>query len=137
MLFSPWYKNILWGKEQAGRAKPPIFADETNFSVLLDRLSSLSAGSVKPAASARIALRQLARKLGEESDSNQARVILDHTQAYFGLMQAFLIGPGNDLGKPVPIEEAKDHIFGFVLMNDWSGEELSEEGPGRDCGWIL
>lgn len=40
--------------------------------VVLDRLSSLSAGSVRPEASAKMALRQPARKLEEDSGSNQA-----------------------------------------------------------------
>ena len=37
---------------------------------------------------------------------------------------AFLIGPGNSLGEPVPIDRAIDHIFGFVLMNDWSARDI-------------
>lgn len=35
--------------------------------------------------------------------------------------QAAVVGPGNELGKPVDVNEAGDHIFGLVLMNDWSG----------------
>jgi fumarylacetoacetase len=42
----------------------------------------------------------------------------------FELETAFLIGPGNDLGAPVPIERATDHIFGLVLMNDWSARDV-------------
>ena len=42
----------------------------------------------------------------------------------FELEMAFLIGPGNALGQPVPIEHAIDHIFGFVLMNDWSARDI-------------
>src|SRR5437879_10232264 len=37
---------------------------------------------------------------------------------------AFLIGPGNSLGQPVPVDRALDHIFGFVLMNDWSARDI-------------
>src|SRR5438105_5253949 len=37
---------------------------------------------------------------------------------------AFLIGPGNALGSPVPIDRATDHIFGLLLMNDWSARDL-------------
>src|SRR5260370_29393627 len=37
----------------------------------------------------------------------------------YELEMAFLIGPGNSLGEPVAIDRAIDHIFGFVLMNDW------------------
>jgi fumarylacetoacetase len=42
----------------------------------------------------------------------------------YELEMAFLIGPGNSLGKPVPIDRAVDHIFGFVLMNDWSARDI-------------
>jgi fumarylacetoacetase len=42
----------------------------------------------------------------------------------YELEMAFLIGPGNSLGQPVPIDQAADHIFGFVLMNDWSARDI-------------
>jgi fumarylacetoacetase len=42
----------------------------------------------------------------------------------YELEMAFLVGPGNSLGHPVPIERALDHIFGFVLMNDWSARDI-------------
>lgn len=29
-------------------------------------------------------------------------------------------GKANELGTPISIDEAQDHIFGMVLMNDWS-----------------
>lgn len=32
-----------------------------------------------------------------------------------------MVGPGNRLGEPVDVNEAAEHIFGLVLMNDWSG----------------
>ena len=42
----------------------------------------------------------------------------------YELEMAFLIGPGNSLGQPVPINGATDHIFGLVLMNDWSARDI-------------
>jgi len=42
----------------------------------------------------------------------------------YELEMAFLIGPGNSLGEPVPIDRAIDHIFGLVLMNDWSARDI-------------
>ncbi|CAG0917565.1 unnamed protein product [Notodromas monacha] len=42
----------------------------------------------------------------------------------FELEMAFFIGPGNQLGNPIPITEAQDHIFGMVLMNDWSARDI-------------
>ena len=40
------------------------------------------------------------------------------------MLQAFFVGPGNKLGEPIPISDAQDHIFGMVLMNDWSARDI-------------
>src|SRR5438552_15630212 len=42
----------------------------------------------------------------------------------FELETAFFIGPGNPLGQSVSIDQAEDHIFGIVLMNDWSARDI-------------
>ena len=34
------------------------------------------------------------------------------------------IGPGNELGQPIPIGEASEHIAGYCLLNDWSARDL-------------
>jgi fumarylacetoacetase len=34
------------------------------------------------------------------------------------------IGEGNELGTPIPIGEASDHIAGYCLLNDWSARDL-------------
>jgi fumarylacetoacetase len=36
----------------------------------------------------------------------------------------FVIGPGNRLGKAIPIGRALDHVFGVVLLNDWSARDV-------------
>jgi fumarylacetoacetase len=42
----------------------------------------------------------------------------------FELELGFVIGPGNALGKAVPISNARDRIFGVVLFNDWSARDI-------------
>jgi fumarylacetoacetase len=42
----------------------------------------------------------------------------------FELEMGFFVGPGNELGQPIPIREAADHIFGMVLVNDWSARDI-------------
>ena len=42
----------------------------------------------------------------------------------FELEVSYVIGPGNALGKPIPIGKAADHVFGLVLFNDWSARDL-------------
>ncbi|MFI5014967.1 MAG: fumarylacetoacetase [Hyphomicrobiales bacterium] len=34
------------------------------------------------------------------------------------------IGPGNALGEPVPLDDARRHIFGYCLLNDWSVRDV-------------
>ena len=36
----------------------------------------------------------------------------------------FITGPGNALGTSIPIDRARDHIFGLVLVNDWSARDI-------------
>jgi fumarylacetoacetase len=36
----------------------------------------------------------------------------------------FVTGPGNELGTPISTREAADHVFGFVLVNDWSARDI-------------
>ncbi|KAI1932602.1 hypothetical protein LOZ58_003772 [Ophidiomyces ophidiicola] len=38
-------------------------------------------------------------------------------------LAAFVATP-NKMGDPVPIAEAEDHLFGVVLMNDWSARDI-------------
>ena len=34
------------------------------------------------------------------------------------------VGRGNALGEPIPIREARDHIAGYCLLNDWSARDI-------------
>jgi len=34
------------------------------------------------------------------------------------------IGRGNKLGRPIPVDEAEEHIAGWCLLNDWSARDL-------------
>ena len=34
------------------------------------------------------------------------------------------VGEGNELGRPVPLHEARDRIFGLCLLNDWSARDI-------------
>ncbi len=42
----------------------------------------------------------------------------------FELEMGFFVGPGNRLGENIPIDEAPEHIFGMVLVNDWSARDI-------------
>ena len=42
----------------------------------------------------------------------------------YELELGIFIGRGNELGQPIPIGEAADHIAGYCLLNDWSARDL-------------
>ena len=38
----------------------------------------------------------------------------------------FFVGPGNAMGEPISMDDARDQIFGFVLVNDWSARDIQK-----------
>ena len=42
------------------------------------------------------------------------------------LETGFIIGRGNALGEPIACEDAEAHIFGMVLLNDWSARDIQQ-----------
>jgi fumarylacetoacetase len=45
-------------------------------------------------------------------------------QLDFELEMGFFVGKENVLGEPIKIENAHEHIFGMVLLNDWSARDI-------------
>ncbi len=45
-------------------------------------------------------------------------------QLDFELEMGFFISSGNKLGEPITTEDAYNHIFGMVLVNDWSARDI-------------
>ncbi|KAJ3679047.1 hypothetical protein LUZ60_017058 [Juncus effusus] len=62
----------------------------------------------------------------------QAHPPKENSAPYFGpsqkldfeLEMAAIVGPGNELGTPIDVNNASEHIFGLVLMNDWSARDI-------------
>ncbi|KAJ8930227.1 hypothetical protein NQ314_016982 [Rhamnusium bicolor] len=44
----------------------------------------------------------------------------------FELEMAFFVGGSNNLGEPISIKKAHEHVFGFVIMNDWSARDIQK-----------
>ncbi len=44
----------------------------------------------------------------------------------FELEIGCFIGQGNELGEPIPVERAAEHVFGLVLVNDWSARDIQK-----------
>ncbi len=42
----------------------------------------------------------------------------------YELELGMFVGPGNEIGRPIPIAEAEEHVFGLCLLNDWSARDV-------------
>ena len=56
---------------------------------------------------------------GEEKPSFGPSKMLDYE-----LETAFIVGVPNAIGSPVAVDDAENHIFGMVLLNDWSARDI-------------
>ncbi|MGE5191296.1 MAG: fumarylacetoacetase [Deltaproteobacteria bacterium] len=69
----------------------------------------------------------LKRPCGQtKSDTAPAPTFGPSRSVDFELETGFFIGPGNALGEPIPIDRAEEHIFGLVLVNDWSARDIQK-----------
>jgi len=65
------------------------------------------------------------RPRGQTKTSENSPPALNATRMLdFELEMGALIGTGNKLGEPITIDSAMDHVFGFVLLNDWSARDI-------------
>ncbi len=44
----------------------------------------------------------------------------------YELEMGFFVGPGNEIGIPIKIEDAENFIFGMVIVNDWSARDIQK-----------
>jgi len=67
------------------------------------------------------------RPMGQTKDADADRPTYGPSRLMdFELEMGFFVGPGNALGEPVPIADAMEHIFGMVLVNDWSARDIQK-----------
>jgi fumarylacetoacetase len=44
----------------------------------------------------------------------------------YELEVGFVIGPGNEMGTRIAVDEARQHLFGVCLVNDWSARDVQK-----------
>ena len=65
------------------------------------------------------------RPLGQTREDPAAPPVFGPTRRLdYELEVGFFVGPGNDLGRPIPIADAARHLFGVCLVNDWSARDI-------------
>jgi fumarylacetoacetase len=65
------------------------------------------------------------RPRGQLKDPNAEAPVFAPTKALdYEMEVGCFVGAGNDLGMPVPIAGAEEHLFGLCLVNDWSARDI-------------
>lgn len=69
----------------------------------------------------------LHRPLGQTKSESAAAPSFGSSRSLdFELEMGLFIGRGNRLGEPIPIDRAEQHMFGLVLVNDWSARDIQK-----------
>ena len=63
------------------------------------------------------------RPQGQRRDGDDV-VVGPTARLDFELEVGFVVGAGTALGRPVPTSALADHVFGVVLVNDWSARDI-------------
>lgn len=64
---------------------------------------------------------------GQRKESSSARPVYGPCRKLdIELETGFFVGVGSTLGGPIPAKNADDHIFGMVLLNDWSARDIQQ-----------
>jgi fumarylacetoacetase len=58
------------------------------------------------------------------SDAEKPPVFIPCRNLDYEMEVGFFVGQGNQLGQPISIGEAENHIFGLCLVNDWSARDI-------------
>jgi fumarylacetoacetase len=115
----------FYSSEQHARNVGSMFRDPEN--ALLPNWKHLPVGYHGRASSIVLSGTSLHRPKGQTIPKDSEQPIFGPSKNLdFELEVGFLTGPGNALGKPIPIDEADDHIFGLVLVNDWSARDIQK-----------
>jgi fumarylacetoacetase len=65
------------------------------------------------------------RPLGQAKGPDDPAPIYRASRALdYELEFGFYIGTPSNLGEPVPVGQAGEHVFGFCLLNDWSARDI-------------
>ena len=120
----PGYTDFYSSKEHATNVGT-MFRDPKN--ALLPNWLHMPIGYNGRASSVVVSGTSIRRPKGQLKLPDQENPIFAPSRKLdFELETAFIIGTGNALGEPISVVNAEDHIFGMVLMNDWSARDIQQ-----------
>jgi fumarylacetoacetase len=121
---TPGYTDFYSSKEHATNVGS-MFRDPKN--ALLPNWSEMPIGYNGRASSVVVSGTSVRRPMGQLKLPEHERPIYGSCRKLdIELETGFIVGRGNALGEPIACGEAEDHIFGMVLLNDWSARDIQQ-----------
>lgn len=120
----PGYTDFYSSKEHATNVGS-MFRDPKN--ALLPNWSEMPIGYNGRASSVVVTGTPVRRPNGQLKLPDQERPVFGACRKLdIELETGFIIGRGNQLGEPIACADADQHIFGMVLLNDWSARDIQQ-----------
>lgn len=120
----PGFTDFYSSKEHATNVGT-MFRDPSN--ALLPNWTEMPVGYNGRASTVIVSGTEVVRPSGQLKPNADDRPIFSPCKRLdFELETAFVVGKGNSIGQPIAVDEAIDHIFGMVLLNDWSARDIQK-----------
>lgn len=120
----PGFTDFYSSKEHATNVGT-MFRDPNN--ALLPNWTEIPVGYNGRASTVVVSGTDIVRPSGQLKPNADERPIFSPCKRLdFELETAFVVGKGNQLGQPIAVDEAFEHIFGMVLLNDWSARDIQK-----------
>ena len=120
----PGYTDFYSSKEHATNVGS-MFRDPKN--ALLPNWLEMPIGYNGRASSVVVSGTPVRRPMGQLKLPEQERPVYGACRKLdIELETGFIVGRGNALGEPIACGDAEDHIFGMVLLNDWSARDIQQ-----------
>ena len=141
-VLGPFLESCVWPQTEVQMAMPCAIGDYTDFytsihhataigrmfrpdNPLLPNYQWVPIGYHGRSSSIVIGGQAVRRPSGQIKTLNAPEPSLRASQRLdFELELGALIGPGNALGERIGMDQAEDHLFGLVLLNDWSARDI-------------
>lgn len=120
----PGYTDFYSSKEHATNVGT-MFRDPAN--ALLPNWAEMPVGYNGRASTVVVSGTDIIRPSGQLKPSADERPIFSPCKRLdFELETGFIVGQPNEMGHPIKVDDAWDHIFGMVLLNDWSARDIQK-----------
>ena len=120
----PGFTDFYSSKEHATNVGT-MFRDPSN--ALLPNWTEMPVGYNGRASTVIVSGTDVIRPSGQLKPNADDRPIFSPCKRLdFELETAFVVGKGNNIGQPIAVDDAAEHIFGMVLLNDWSARDIQK-----------